>query len=65
MHQKLQLNKATVSNLESSDMNHVHGGSKPTFEAGCTTDCSMVPPGCVSFPTEEHSVCVCAVPVGG
>ncbi len=56
---KLNLKKTTVADLGTVEMGNLLGGSKPTYEAGCSTGCSMVPPGCVSFPTEEHSVCMC------
>jgi hypothetical protein len=51
---KLKLNKKTVSNLNGSDMNGVHGGGTyiycgPTGRTECYTDCVT---GCPQCPSE-------------
>jgi hypothetical protein len=37
---KLVLNKKTIANLESDEMNVAHGGMKYTYQQACTDECT-------------------------
>lgn len=59
---KLSLNKATISNLDQVQMNHINGGilTKETFASACITN---YPPQCDSIenPCISHSACTSGI----
>jgi len=50
---KLNLNKATISNLQAPEMNSVHGGLS-TLKYSCCDSCLK----CVAEKTQSECVCV-------